>query len=75
MAEKANGNYKKYKHYTSKGAINRGVASGGVWGGVTPPTFGIFVGKFNSVEFRRYMADVLRQAVFKCVGNGVYCQH
>ena len=34
-----------------------------------------FVGKFNSVEFRRYMADVLRQAVFKCVGNGVYCQH
>ena len=38
----------------------------------TPPTFGIFVGKFNSVEFRRYMADVLSQAVFKCVEIALY---
>ena len=43
-------------------------------GGVTPPppTFGIFIGKFNSVEFRRYMADVLSQAVFKCVEIALY---
>ena len=44
----------------------RGIASGGC-GGVTPPTFGIFVGKFNSYEFRRYMADVLSHDVLKSV--------
>ena len=39
---------------------------------MTPPTFDIFIGKFNSVEFRRYMADVLSQAVFKCVEIALY---
>ena len=39
---------------------------------MTPPTFCISVGKFNSVEFRRYMADVLSQAVFKCVEIVLY---